>query len=51
MDDNGKDGNAQDYLLPDVKEFDLFNEGKSPLEVTSELNLPGPRMHRDPYGI
>jgi hypothetical protein len=41
MDDKGKDGSAQDYLLPNVKAYKLFDEGKDPLEIAAELNLPG----------
>jgi hypothetical protein len=46
MDDKGKDDSAQDYLLPNVKAYKLFDEGKSPLEVTAELNLPGPQVQQ-----
>jgi hypothetical protein len=44
MDDNGRDGSAQDYLLPNVKAFKLFEDGKSPLKVASELNLSGSQV-------
>jgi transposase-like protein len=33
----------QDRVIPNVKAYNLFDEGKSPLEVTAELNLPGHR--------
>jgi hypothetical protein len=46
MDDKGKGGSAQDYLLPNVKAYKLFDEGKSPLVVVSELNLPGPQVQQ-----
>ncbi len=41
MDYKGKDGSAQDYLLPNVKAYRLFDVGKNPLEIAAELNLPG----------
>jgi hypothetical protein len=34
--------NSHGDLLPNVKEYKLFNEGKNLLEVTAKLNLPGP---------
>jgi len=34
----------QDKVIPNVKAYKLFDAGKSPLEVTSELNLPGPQV-------
>jgi flagellar capping protein FliD len=34
----------QDRIIPNVKAYELFDEGKSPLEVTAELNLPGPQV-------
>jgi hypothetical protein len=46
MDDKGKDGSAQDYLLPNVKAYKLFDEGKSPLVVATELNLSGSQAQR-----
>jgi hypothetical protein len=46
MNDKGKDSSDQDYLLPNVKAYKLFDEGKSPLEVTAELNLPGPQVQQ-----
>ena len=36
----------QDRVIPNVKAYKLFDEGKSPLEVTSELNLPGPQVQQ-----
>jgi hypothetical protein len=36
----------QDRVIPNVKAYQLFAEGKSPLEVTSELNLPGPQVQQ-----
>ena len=33
-------------LLPNVKAYKLFDEGKSPLEATAELNLPGPQAQQ-----
>jgi hypothetical protein len=46
MDDKGKDGSAQDYLLPNVKAYKLFDEGKDPLEIAAELNLPGRQVQQ-----
>jgi archaellum component FlaC len=34
----------QDRVIPNVKAYNLFDEGKSPLEVATELNLPGPQV-------
>ena len=31
----------QETVIPNVKAYKLFDEGKSPLEVAAELNLPG----------
>src|SRR5215217_1517879 len=36
----------QDRAIPNVKAYKLFSEGKSPLEVTAELNLPGPQVQQ-----
>jgi hypothetical protein len=36
----------QEIVIPNVKAYKLFAEGKSPLEVTSELNLPGPQVQQ-----
>jgi hypothetical protein len=36
----------QDRVIPNVKAYKLFDEGKSPLEVTVELNLPGPQVQQ-----
>jgi DNA-binding protein Fis len=36
----------QDRVIPNVKAYKLFDEGKSPLEVSSELNLPGPQVQQ-----
>jgi hypothetical protein len=36
----------QDRVIPNVKAYKLFEEGKSPLEVTAELNLPGPEVQQ-----
>jgi transposase-like protein len=33
----------QDRIIPNVKAYKLFDEGKNPLQVTAELNLPGHR--------
>jgi transposase-like protein len=35
-----------DSVISNVKAYKLFNEGKSPLEVTAELNLPGPQVQQ-----
>jgi hypothetical protein len=36
----------QEIVIPNVKAYKLFDEGKSPLEVSSELNLPGPKVQQ-----
>jgi transposase-like protein len=36
----------QDRVIPNVRAYKLFEEGKSPLEVTAELNLPGPQVQQ-----
>ena len=36
----------QDRVIPNVKAYKLFDEGKSPLEVAAELNLPGPQVQQ-----
>ena len=36
----------QDGIIPNVKAYKLFDEGKSPLEVVTELNLPGPQVQQ-----
>jgi hypothetical protein len=36
----------QDRVIPNVKAYKLFEEGKSPLEVAAELNLPGPQVQQ-----
>ena len=36
----------QDRAIPNVKAYKLFDEGKNPLEVASELNLPGPKVQQ-----
>ena len=36
----------QDKVIPNVKAYKLFNEGKNPLEVAGELNLPGPQVQQ-----
>src|SRR5215207_1353297 len=36
----------QDRTIPNVKAYKLFDEGKSPLEVAAELNLPGPQVQQ-----
>jgi hypothetical protein len=35
---------GQDRAIPNVKAYKLFEEGKSPLDVAAELNLPGPQV-------
>ena len=37
---------VHDSVIPNVKAYKLFDEGKSPLEVTAELNLPGPQVQQ-----
>jgi CRISPR/Cas system CSM-associated protein Csm2 small subunit len=42
-------GDAQyehDREIPNVKAYKLFDEGKNPLEVAAELNLPGPQVQQ-----
>jgi hypothetical protein len=53
MDDKmyDKDCSAQDQdnperLLPNIKAYELFNNGKNPLEVATELYLPGPQVQQ-----
>src|SRR5215207_1439416 len=36
----------QDRVIPNVKAYKLFDEGKSPLEVAAKLNLPGPQVQQ-----
>ena len=36
----------QDRNIPNVKAYQLFDEGKNPIEVAVELNLPGPKVHQ-----
>jgi hypothetical protein len=36
----------QDRVIPNVKAYRLFDEGKNPLEVADELNLPGPQVQQ-----
>src|SRR5918999_4078745 len=36
----------QDRVIPNVKEYALFDEGKNPLEVAGELNLPSPQVQQ-----
>jgi hypothetical protein len=36
----------QDRVIPNVKAYKLFEEGKNPLEVAAELNLPGPQVQQ-----
>jgi hypothetical protein len=47
---NGKQSDIvqheQDRVIPNVKAYKLFDEGKNPLEVTAELNLPGPQVQQ-----
>ena len=35
-----------DREIPNVKAYKLFDEGKNPLEVAAELNLPGPQVQQ-----
>jgi hypothetical protein len=35
-----------DRVIPNVKAYKLFDEGKNPLEVAAELNLPGPQVQQ-----
>ena len=47
---NGKQSDIvqreQDRVISNVKAYKLFDEGKNPLEVAAELNLPGPHVHQ-----
>lgn len=36
----------QDRVIPNVKAYKLFDEGKNPLEVAAELNLPGTQVQQ-----
>jgi hypothetical protein len=48
--DNGKQSDVvqreEDRVIQNVKAYKLFSEGKRPLEVASELNLPGPQVQQ-----
>ena len=35
-----------DRVIPNVKAYKLFDEGKNALEVAAELNLPGPQVQQ-----
>ena len=37
---------VHDKLIPNVKAYRLFSEGKTSLEVTAKLNLPGPQVQQ-----
>jgi regulator of replication initiation timing len=47
---NGEKGDVlqheQDRVIPNVKAYKLFDEGRNPLEVTTELNLTGPQVQQ-----
>ncbi len=47
---NGKQNDdvpgTYDRVIPNVKAYKLFDEGKNPLEVAAELNLPGPQVQQ-----
>ena len=47
---NGEQSNVvqheQERVIPNVKAYKLFDVGKNPLEVSSELNLPGPEVQQ-----
>jgi hypothetical protein len=47
---NGKQSDVvqreQDRVISNVRAYKLFDEGKNPLEVAAELNLPGPHVHQ-----
>src|SRR5919106_6582249 len=47
---NGEQSNVvqreQDRVIPNVKAYKLFDKGKSPLEVSAELNVPGPQVQQ-----
>ena len=36
----------QDRVISNVRAYKLFDEGKNPLEVAAELNLPGPHVQQ-----
>src|ERR671911_465382 len=36
----------QEIVIPNVKAYKLFDEGKDPLDVAAELNLPGPQVQQ-----
>lgn len=45
--DHNEDAPGRYYrAIPNVKAYKLFDEGKSPLEVAAELNLPGPQVQQ-----
>ena len=37
---------VHDKLIPNVQAYRLFSEGKTSLEVTAKLNLPGPQVQQ-----
>jgi hypothetical protein len=43
---NDSTHNVYSRAIPNVKAYKLFDEGKSPLEVAAELNLPGPQAQQ-----
>ena len=46
MDSRIQDKDKPKCLLPNVKAYMLFDEGKDPLEVAAGLNLPGPLVQQ-----
>src|SRR5919106_6671412 len=46
VEQNDEAHSVHDRVIPNVKAYKLFDEGKSPLEVTAELNLPGPQVQQ-----
>jgi hypothetical protein len=46
VEQNDEAHSVHDRVIPNVKAYKLFDEGKSPLEVAAELNLPGPQVQQ-----
>jgi transposase-like protein len=43
-DGEGSQAVQHEEVIPNIKAYKLFEEGKNLLEVTAELNLPGPKV-------
>jgi hypothetical protein len=47
--EQNEDAHSMYGVIPNVKAYKLFDEGKSSLEVAAELNLPGPQVQQFYY--